>query len=414
MSHAEKYFVRIHGGASPLSLVWDSARPLPVGYPARLVLERSPSTGTLRAREIRGAEGTAYAGGLFEIPVKGLETSELTRGGLRLEVRRYAPQVAIEGTARAGVVHAELPDGEFRKFLKYSQGALAVFLIALLAIPNGMKSDKKVDETLVPPQFAKLLLQPKAKQEEKRGRAAPMGGAANEDTQAGTQVSKAPAAKAADTAIVKAFRAKALQSAVQGLLKGGMTSLLAAESQLLAGDSRASAKRIFDRAQEGAVPMSPDASSGNGRGVAVASLGGGGGGGVGGGVGTGVGYGAGKSASIAGQGESFVGLDLPSSVEDGLTKDEVGKVIHSHISEIRYCYEAAMIRTPDIEGKLVLDFTIGGNGAVKTAAVKESSLNEARLDDCILRRLTKWSFPKPNGGVDVAVSYPFLFKALKR
>lgn len=99
-----------------------------------------------------------------------------------------------------------------------------------------------------------------------------------------------------------------------------------------------------------------------------------------------------------------------------MTKDEVGKVIHAHISEIRYCYEAAMIRTPDIEGKLVLDFTIGGSGAVKeAAAVKESSLNQARLDDCILRRLTKWSFPKPNGGVDVAVSYPvFPLKALKR
>ena len=118
---------------------------------------------------------------------------------------------------------------------------------------------------------------------------------------------------------------------------------------------------------------------------------------------------------MANQGKGFVSIDLAnSSVEEGLTKDEVGEVIHRHMSEVRYCYESAMIRTPDIEGKLIVDFTIGGSGVVKTAEAKQSTLPDPRLDDCIIRRLMTWKFPNTKGGVDVAVSYPFIFKTLGR
>ena len=54
-----------------------------------------------------------------------------------------------------------------------------------------------------------------------------------------------------------------------------------------------------------------------------------------------------------------------------------------------------MLRTPDIEGKLIVDFTIGGNGMVKSSEVKQSTLPDPRLDDCILRRLATWKFPLP-------------------
>jgi outer membrane biosynthesis protein TonB len=55
---------------------------------------------------------------------------------------------------------------------------------------------------------------------------------------------------------------------------------------------------------------------------------------------------------------------------------------------------------------------IGSNGMVKTTAVKQSTLPDPKLDDCILRRLAKWPFPQPKGGVEVSVSYPFIFKNL--
>jgi TonB family protein len=156
------------------------------------------------------------------------------------------------------------------------------------------------------------------------------------------------------------------------------------------------------------LPSAPVTGLTGTRSIDVASVGGGGGA-------KGVGYGKGERAGVAGQGKAFVGLDIDNSaVEEGLTKDEVGKVIHAHMSEIRYCYESSMIRNADIEGKLMLDFVIGPSGFVTKAAVKESSLNDPRLDDCVIRRLTKWQFPKPKGGVNVSVSYPFIFKTLGR
>ncbi len=51
---------------------------------------------------------------------------------------------------------------------------------------------------------------------------------------------------------------------------------------------------------------------------------------------------------------------------------------------------------------------------VKVSEVKTSTLPDPRLDDCILRRLNTWKFPNPKGGIDVAVTYPFIFKTLGR
>ena len=128
----------------------------------------------------------------------------------------------------------------------------------------------------------------------------------------------------------------------------------------------------------------------------------------------------GYSGSLGNSGKSggpasnnWVNLDtLTATVEQGLTKDEVGEVIHRHMKEVRYCYETAMIRQPDIEGKLVVQFTIGSLGGVKSTGVRDSSVPDSRLDECIISRLAAWKFPQPKGGIEVAVTYPFIFKTL--
>jgi TonB family protein len=221
-----------------------------------------------------------------------------------------------------------------------------------------------------------------------------------------------PAKKAKDSQVAQAFRATALKNAVSGLLKGGMTSLLA-QSDFVAGTHHsANVKNMFNTRSQDLQAMAPNVGAMNARDVKVGTLGGEG---SATGKGKGVGYGKGEHAGVGGQGKSLVSLDTSgSNVEEGLTKDEVGEVIHRHMSEIRYCYEAAMIRTTDVEGKLMVNFTIGGNGMVKTTAVKQSTLPDPRLDDCVLRRLVTWKFPLPKGGIDVAVTYPFIFKTLGR
>ncbi|MGE0615728.1 MAG: AgmX/PglI C-terminal domain-containing protein [Bacteriovoracia bacterium] len=271
----------------------------------------------------------------------------------------------------------------FKKSMKVTGIAMGALTLILLLMP---KPAVEVQQELIPAQYASIVLSKPQKAE------AP----------APTENTPEQATQAKNTAVVQAFRAKALQHAVSGLLKGGMTTLLA-QSDFL-GDAR-KASKLLDNVKNVAVDASKASEA---RSVQVASIGGTPGS-------KGVGYSKGQVAAVKGQGSAFVDLDIQgSNVQEGLTKDEVGKVIHAHLSEVRYCYESAMLHNPDIEGKLLIDFTIGGSGSVVSGAVKQSSLEDARLDDCILRRLTKWKFPTPKGGINVAVSYPFIFKSLGR
>jgi outer membrane biosynthesis protein TonB len=204
--------------------------------------------------------------------------------------------------------------------------------------------------------------------------------------------------------VAQAFRSKALSGAVSNLLKGGVSKLLTQSNLSVANPSVAAS--LFSGASRPAA--NAQSAIGATSQTQVATLGGTGEKG-------GVGYSKGQKAGVAGQGGGTVSLELAdSTVEEGLTKDEVGEVIHKHLSEIRYCYETALLRTPDLEGKLTAAFVIGGSGLVKTANAQASTLPDPRLDDCILRRLKSWRFPKPKGGIDVPVTYPFVFKTLGR
>jgi hypothetical protein len=289
-------------------------------------------------------------------------------------------------------------DQEMAWFKKSLQGA-ALALLAFLLISWMWP---KPQEELVPAQFAKIILTP------------PKKAAATAAAEAAPAAKAVAQKKVQETAVVQAFRAKALQNAVSGLMKGGMTKLLAQSDFITGHQLHNESRKIFDTQAKNTKATAPEIGDLNSKSIYVASVGGDG---LPGSNGTGkaIGYGKGEHAAVQGQGKGFVSMDMGNAtVEEGLTKDEVGEVIHRHLSEVRYCYESAMIRQPDIEGKLIVDFTIGGTGVVKTAETKSSTLPDPRLDDCIIRRLVTWKFPNTKGGIDVSVSYPFIFKTLGR
>jgi TonB family protein len=209
----------------------------------------------------------------------------------------------------------------------------------------------------------------------------------------------------ANSAIGKLLGSTSLRNAADGAARGGVSRMK------VGAGSEAGEMGELARGRS-AMDDTAGVAGGNGVGARRVEVSGtGGGSGFRGGEG--VGYGRGSHAAVNGQGKSFVSLDTSASdVAEGLTKDQVGRVIHKHMSEIRYCYESAMIREPDVEGKLAVNFVIGGGGQVKRAGVAQSSLGDAKLDNCVMERLVRWKFPTPKGGVDVAVNYPFVFKTL--
>lgn len=103
------------------------------------------------------------------------------------------------------------------------------------------------------------------------------------------------------------------------------------------------------------------------------------------------------STSIASQGQ--------------IDKEAVAKVINSHLAEVQRCYEAGLMKTPGLAGKVVLEWSIATSGKVVSSKSKSSTLKDASVESCILRALNNWQFP-PAKGNSVIITYPFIFNAV--
>lgn len=89
----------------------------------------------------------------------------------------------------------------------------------------------------------------------------------------------------------------------------------------------------------------------------------------------------------------------------------IDEVVKRHASAIRYCYQRELTKDPSLAGKVVVKFTIGGDGRVSRAGIKRSSLGSGAAESCITRRFHTMQFPEPKGNGIVIVSYPFMFSA---
>lgn len=106
-------------------------------------------------------------------------------------------------------------------------------------------------------------------------------------------------------------------------------------------------------------------------------------------------------------------IDEETEVDGGLDKEVISRYIQSQLGQIRYCYERQLSANPDLYGKVMIKFTIGAAGSVVAQTIGTSSLNNAMVEGCILRRVAGWQFPQPKGGTNVLVTYPFLFKSTR-
>jgi TonB family protein len=88
----------------------------------------------------------------------------------------------------------------------------------------------------------------------------------------------------------------------------------------------------------------------------------------------------------------------------------IAKVIKRHENEIKYCYEQELNKTPNLSGKVAVQFVIDPTGAVSEGNVTETSLNNTTTESCMLSRIRRWKFPEPQGGGIVTVTFPWIFK----
>ncbi len=118
--------------------------------------------------------------------------------------------------------------------------------------------------------------------------------------------------------------------------------------------------------------------------------------------------GYGKLQLTGSAGSSIVPLGREVIVGGGLEKDLISAVIRKNMGQIRFCYERGLQTNPRLQGRVTTAFSIGPDGRVKTARVKNSSVRSSQVEGCIISRIKSWKFPTPEGGVSVPVDFPFL------
>lgn len=144
------------------------------------------------------------------------------------------------------------------------------------------------------------------------------------------------------------------------------------------------------------------------------------GGGSGGGIGSGSGQGLGEARDIrsqklatiddlvSGSGASSRGLsrqgelrmEAPSEFSGQAHKNvhrsgqALREVLLRHVPAIQYCYERELRRNPELRGKVVVRITVAPDGSVKNATIVSSTLENERVERCIISRILLWKdFP---------------------
>lgn len=106
-----------------------------------------------------------------------------------------------------------------------------------------------------------------------------------------------------------------------------------------------------------------------------------------------------RTLSLSRKGE--ISIETPEEVV-GLGKksvyrspEAIQEVLLSHVPAIRYCYERELKRTPALKGKISVRITVSPDGSVKSAIVVSSTMNNERVERCILTRIRRWKDFKP-------------------
>ncbi len=92
-----------------------------------------------------------------------------------------------------------------------------------------------------------------------------------------------------------------------------------------------------------------------------------------------------------------------------MDREVIRRVIRSHMPEVKFCYERALMAQKDLSGRVQVKFMISPTGKVTASVVEASTLRSPTTEQCVAEAVRRWDFPKPPSGI-VSVTYPFVFR----
>ncbi len=336
--------------------------------------------------------GRGPGAGGRELVLEGGERAVMSLGGLTL---------ALQTVAKAPAARGALQDRDFAFFKLVSCGLLC-FAAAVVAIRLTPEREHGFSDELarIPLKTSSTVFKAATPKPQTLERERPLDKVAEPSSGGAAKGREGKArqgkpTRARDVGLLQAFDSMGPASA--GVFGGGGLGerLNTALSQLKGGRGVASADGIGGLGTRGTGP------GGGGVGLSI------------GGVGTGRGPGGpGAFQGLDGGLRAHVAAPPPGQtrVVGGLDRDVILKVINSHKTEIKYCYEKELSSNPSLAGKVAVSFEIDPTGAVMSALVAESTLGSEAAERCMLQRIRAWKFPEPQGGGFVNVNFPWLFR----
>ncbi len=193
---------------------------------------------------------------------------------------------------------------------------------------------------------------------------------------------------------------------------GGLSTVFGSGG--LGGDLRGAVGNMFgpvvgDSYGLGGLGIRGSGSGGGGQGetIGIGAVGTKGRGGGLGSYGTGVG-------GLGNKGDRDVNISTGTAVVMGsVDRELIRKVIQDHAAQIRYCYEQQLAVNPRLQGKVSVKWVINGDGSASNAQIDHSgtTLEDAKVHECMMARITSWAFPKPKGGGIAVITYPWILRS---
>lgn len=119
-----------------------------------------------------------------------------------------------------------------------------------------------------------------------------------------------------------------------------------------------------------------------------------------------------RAAGRSGSGDTPTALTSTRATVAGpaLSKEEIGATIRRSLPRFTYCYERELTQHPELVGKVSVYFAIGPEGRVASATIRDTTMNNATVEACLLKVMQGLTFPRPRNKGIVTVTYPFVFE----
>jgi len=115
-----------------------------------------------------------------------------------------------------------------------------------------------------------------------------------------------------------------------------------------------------------------------------------------------------QKALPSGQAPSSPPTGKSGPAEGSLDQSAISRVINSRRFELDACYEAALLGQSGLRGKATVFFNIVESGNAANVRVETDSLQNKSFQNCLIQRISTWTFNKPKGG-SVPVKLPLIF-----